>query len=79
MKNYATRPASLRCENSRWGAMSAAGHPGPKALPPPWLPKPWRATRSEERKFQDGRAEAIHERKWLRSLVQSFAKSGTTE
>jgi hypothetical protein len=27
----------------------------------------------------DWTAEAINERKWLRSLVQSFAKSGTTE
>jgi hypothetical protein len=27
----------------------------------------------------DWTAEAIEERKWLRSLVQSFAKTGTTE
>ena len=30
-------------------------------------------------KTGDWTAEAINERKWLRSLVQSFAKSGTTE
>ena len=60
MKNYATRPerseeaAALRGKNPRWGAMSAATHPGPKALPPPWRPKPRRTARAEERKFQVG-------------------------
>jgi hypothetical protein len=35
--------------------MSAAGHPGPEALPPRWRPKPRGTPRSQERKFQDGR------------------------
>ena len=36
---------------------------------------------SENGNFRNGNwtSEAIEERKWLRSLVQTFAKSGTTE
>src|SRR6476646_1364936 len=34
--------------------MSAATHPRPKALPPPWQPQPRRTARAEERKLPDG-------------------------
>ena len=73
--------AALRGKNPRWGAMSAATHPGPKALPPPWRPQPGapRGVKNGNFKTGDWTAEAIAERKWLRSLVQTFAKSRTTE
>ena len=43
--------------------------------------KPRCATRSKNGNYRNGNwtAEAIEERRWLRSLVQTFANIGTTE
>jgi hypothetical protein len=87
MKNYATRPRSLK-QRTRCGARTRAG--GPCQRPPirgrkrcrlhgalsPGAP---RGPKNGNFKSGDWTAEAIAERKWLRSIVQSFAKSGASE
>jgi hypothetical protein len=87
MKNYATRPGDLK-KQQRCGARTRAGAPCQR---PPILgrtrcrlhgglsPGAPRGSNNGNFKTGDWTAEAIAERKWLRSLVQSFAKSGTTE
>jgi len=87
MKNYATRPGDLK-KQPRCGARTRAG--APCRRPPvrgrkrcrlhgglsPGAP---RGLKNGNYKTGDWTSEAITERKWLRSLVHSFAKSGTTE
>ena len=87
MKNYATRPGHLK-EWPHCGARTRAGAPCQR--PPvrgrkrcrlhgglsPGAP---RGPKNGNFKSGDWTADAIAERKWLRSLVQSFTKSGTTE
>ena len=87
MKNYATRPGHLK-RQSRCGARTRAG--APCRRPPvrghkrcrlhgglsPGAP---RGLKNGNYKTGDWTSEAITERKWLRSLVHSFAKSRTTE
>ena len=87
MKNYATRPRDLK-QRPHCGARNRAGQPCQR--PPdrgrkrcrlhgglsPGAP---RGLKNGNYKTGDWTSEAINERKWLRSLVQSFAKSGTTE
>jgi hypothetical protein len=87
MKNYATRPGYLK-QQPRCGAKTRAGVPCQR--PPirgrkrcrlhgglsPGAP---RGVKNGNFKSGDWTAEAIAERKWLRSLVQSFAKNGITE
>jgi hypothetical protein len=87
MKNYATRPGHLK-KQPRCGARTRAGVPCQR--PPirgrkrcrlhgglsPGAP---RGVKNGNYKTGDWTSEAINERKWLRSLVQSFAKSGATE
>ena len=87
MKNYATRPGDLK-QRPHCGARTRAGAPCQR--PPirgrkrcrlhgglsPGAP---RGLKNGNYKTGDWTSEAITERKWLRSLVQSFAKSGTTE
>jgi hypothetical protein len=87
MKNYATRPRDLK-QRPHWGAGTRAGAPcqrpsvrGRKRCRfhgglSPGAP---RGPKNGNFKTGDWTSEAINERKWLRSLVQSFAKSGTTE
>ena len=87
MKNHATRPKDLK-KQQRCGARTRAGVPCQR--PPirgrkrcrlhgglsPGAP---RGLKNGNFKSGDWTTEAIAERKWLRSLVQSFAKSRTTE
>src|SRR6478752_10134481 len=86
MKNYATRPGDLK-KQPRCGARTRAG--APCRRPPvrgrkrcrlhgglsPGAP---RGLKNGNYKTGDWTSKAITERKWLRSLVHSFAKSGTT-
>ena len=87
MKNYATRPGDLK-KQPRCGARTRAGAPcqrpairGRKRcrLDGGLSPGAPRGPKNGNFKTGDWTSEAINERKWLRSLVQSFAKSGTTE
>ena len=87
MKNYATRPWDLK-KQQRCGARTRAGAPcqrlairGRKRcrLHGGLSPGAPRGPKNGNFKSGDWTADAIAERKWLRSLVQSFAKSGTTE
>ena len=87
MKNHATRPKDLK-KQQRCGARTRAGVPCQR--PPirgrkrcrlhgglsPGAP---RGLKNGNYKTGDWTSEAITERKWLRSLAHSFAKSGTTE
>jgi glucans biosynthesis protein len=87
MKNYATRPGYLN-QRPRCGARTRAG---PPCRRPPvrgrkrcrlhggLSPGAPRGLKNGNFKTGDWTSEAITERKWLRSLVHSFAKSGTTE
>ena len=84
MKNYATRPRDLK-QRTHCGARTRAG--GPCQRPPirgrkrcrlhgglsPGAP---RGPKNGNFKSGDWTAEAIAERKWLGSIVQSFAKRG---
>jgi hypothetical protein len=58
-----------------------SGHPGRKRcrLHGGLSPGAPRGLKNGNYKTGDWTSEAITERKWLRSLVHSFAKSGTTE
>ena len=87
MKNYATRPGYLK-QRPRCGARTRAGAPcrrpairGRKRcrLHGGLSPGAPRGLKNGNYKTGDWTSEAITERKWLRSLVHSFAKSGTTE
>jgi glucans biosynthesis protein len=86
-KNYATRPGDLK-KQQRCGARTRAGAPcqrpairGRKRcrLHGGLSPGAPRGPKNGNFKTGDWTSEAINERKWLRSLVQSFAKSGATE
>jgi hypothetical protein len=87
MKNYATRPGYLK-QQSRCGARTRAGAPCQRSairgrmrcrLHGGLSPGAPRGPMNGNFKSGDWTADAIAERKWLRSLVQSFAKSGATE
>jgi hypothetical protein len=86
MKNYATRPRVLK-QRTHCGARTRAGEPcrrppirGRKRcrLHGGLSPGAPRGPKNGNFKTGDWTSEAINERKWLRSLVQSFAKSGPT-
>jgi hypothetical protein len=87
MKNHATRPRDPK-QPPRCRARTRAGGPcqrrpikGRKRcrLHGGLSPGAPRGPKNGNFKKGDWTGEAIKERKWLRSLVQSFAKSGTTE
>jgi hypothetical protein len=84
MKNYATRPTDLK-KQRRCGARTRAGVPcqrppirGRKRCRLHGGLSPGAPRGPKNGNFKSGgwTAEAITERKWLRSIVQSFAKSG---
>jgi hypothetical protein len=68
-------------ENARRHPLPAPSHTRPKAVPSARWAKPRCATRFKNGNFKTGdwTAEALHERKWLRSLVKSFAKTVRTK
>jgi hypothetical protein len=68
----------VRREDSRWHTVPTPSYTRPEAVPLAWRVEPRCATRRQEWKLQEWRLDCpIEERKWLRSLVRSFAKTGT--
>ena len=63
-------------ENAGWPLVPMPGPARSKALPPARRIEPRRATRPKNGNFKNGEwtAEAIEERRWLRSLVRAFAQ-----
>ena len=53
----------MRRENPGRGAMPAAGHPWPQAVPPAWRVEPRRAARAKERKLQKRRLDDRSDRR----------------
>jgi hypothetical protein len=68
----------VRGENAGWPLMPAPGPARAKALSPHGGLSPGAPRGPKNGNFKNGdwTAEAIEERRWLRSLVQAFAQKG---
>ena len=71
----------MRSTDARWYSVPTPGYARPQAVPFAWWIEPRCASGHKNGNFRNGNrtADAIEERRWLRSLVQSFANNGTAE
>lgn len=71
----------VRSEDERWYSLPTPSHMRPQAVPlaRPIEPRAPRGRKNGNFKNGEGTGEAIGEREWLRPLVQSFSKAGTTQ